>query len=131
MLKLIAAAWLALFALPAAAAAPTFPALTGRVVDEAHLLRPEQSLDLNSKLAALEAQSGRQFVVATVPSLGGRPIEEYSYQLGRAWGIGDKNRDDGAVMVVAPTEHKVWIATGYGAGAYLTDAMIGTILRED
>ena len=74
MIRLIAALWLALFALPAAA--QTFPPLSGRVVDQADLLRPEQEIDLDSKLAALETQSGRQFVVATVKSLEGREISD-------------------------------------------------------
>lgn len=128
MLRLIAAVWLALFALPAVA--QNFPPLTGRVVDQANLLRPEQKVDLDSKLSALEAQSGRQFVVATVNSLDGREIDEYAYLLGRQWKIGDEKRDDGAVMVVAPNERKVWIASGYGAGAYLTDSVTGRIVRE-
>ena len=129
MLRLIAAAWLALFALPAVA--QTFPPLTGRVVDQADLLRPEQELDLTSKLAALETQSGRQFVVATVKSLGGQDISDYSTKLGRAWKIGDEQKDDGVVMVVAPNERKVWIATGYGADDVLTDLMTGVIVRRD
>ena len=116
------------FALPAAA--QNFPPLTGRVVDQANLLRPEQKVDLDSKLSALEAQSGRQFVVATVNSLEGREIDEYTYLLGRHWKIGDEKRDDGAVMVVAPKERKVWIASGYGAGGYLTDSVTGRIVRE-
>ncbi len=128
MLRLIAAVWLALFALPAVA--QNFPPLTGRVVDQANLLRPEQKVDLDSKLSALEAQSGRQFVVATVNSLDGQEISDYTYQLGRHWKIGDEKRDDGAVMVVAPNERKVWISTGYGAGAYLTDSVTGRIVRE-
>jgi uncharacterized protein len=113
------------------AAAQTFPKLTGRVVDQADLLRPEQELDLSSKSEALEAQTGRQFVVATVKSLEGYPIEDYAYRLGRAWKIGDEKRDDGVILLVAPNERKVWIATGYGAGAFLTDAMSGVIVRED
>ncbi len=128
MIRLIAAVWLALFAFPAAA--QNFPPLTGRVVDQANLLRPEQKVDLDSKLSALEAQSGRQFVVATVNSLDGLEIADYTYQLGRHWKIGDEKRDDGAVMVVAPNERKVWIASGYGAGAYLTDSVTGRIVRE-
>ena len=120
----------ALLFLALPAAAQNFPPLTGRVVDQAKLLRPEQAVDLDSKLAALEAQSGRQFVIATVNSLDGQEIDEYAYLLGRHWKIGDEKRDDGAVMVVAPKERKVWIATGYGAGGYLTDAVTGRIVRE-
>jgi uncharacterized protein len=127
----IAALLLALLALAAPATAQTFPPLTGRVVDQAHLLSPEQAADLTSKSAALEAQSGRQFVVATVNSLDGYPIEDYGYRLGRAWKIGNKDRDDGVVLLVAPNERKVTIATGYGAGAYMTDAMSGIIIRQD
>jgi uncharacterized protein len=127
---LLAVLWLALVAFATPAIAQTFPALTGRVVDQAHLLTPAQAVDISSKSETLEAQTGRQFVVATVNSLEGYPIEDYAYRLGRAWKIGDEKRDDGVLLLVAPNERKVWIATGYGAGAFLTDAMSGVITRE-
>ena len=130
MKRLFAVVVLALFALAAPASAQTFPQLTGRVVDQADILRPEQELDLSTKSETLQAQTGRQFVVATVKSLEGRPIEDYAYQLGRHWGIGQKEEDDGVILLVAPNERKVWIATGYGAGAFLTDAVSGVIIRE-
>jgi uncharacterized protein len=119
-----------LFALVAPASAQTFPKLTGRVVDQANLLRPEQELDISSKSAALEAQSGAQLVVVTVNNLEGRRIEDYSYQLGRHWGIGQEKKDDGVMLVVAPKERKVWIATGYGARVRLTDAVSSVIYRD-
>ncbi|MCH8615722.1 TPM domain-containing protein [Sphingomonas sp. SM33] len=123
--------FLLLFALIVApATAQTFPKLTGRVVDQADILRPEQELDISSKSEALEAQTGRQFVVATVKSLEGYPIEDYAYRLGREWKIGDKDKDDGVLLLVAPNDRKVWVATGYGAGAFLTDAISGVIVRE-
>jgi len=128
--RLFAVVLLALFTLAAPASAQTFPQLTGRVVDQADILRPEQELDLSTKSETLQAQTGRQFVVATVKSLEGRPIEDYAYQLGRHWGIGQKEEDDGVILLVAPNERKVWIATGYGAGAFLTDAVSGVIIRE-
>ena len=130
MKRFLAVLWLALFALAAPAFAQTFPPLTGRVVDQAHLLTPAQVTDLASKSEALEAQSGRQFVIATVNSLEGYPIEDYAYRLGRAWKIGDEKRDVGVLLLVAPNERHVWIATGYGAGAFMTDAMSGVITRE-
>ena len=126
----LAALLLALFALAAPAAAQTFPPLTGRVVDQAHLLSAAQVQDLTSKSEALEKQTGRQFVVATVNSLEGYPIEDYGYRLGRAWKIGGEKEDNGVVLLVAPNEHKVNISTGYGAGGFLTDAMSGIIIRE-
>lgn len=130
-MKHLLVAWLlALFALAVPASAQTFPQLTGRVVDQAHLLSAAQVADVSSKSAALEAQSGRQLFVATVNSLEGYPIEDYAYRLGRAWKIGSAKNNDGVLLLVAPNERKVWIATGYGAGGFMTDAMAGVITRE-
>jgi uncharacterized protein len=112
------------------ASAQTFPKLTGRVVDEAHLLTPAQVVDLTSKSQALEAATGRQFVVATVPDLQGYPIEDYGYRLGRSWAIGQKGQNNGVILLVAPKEHKVRIEVGYGAGIFLTDAVSGDIIRN-
>src|SRR5206468_8352954 len=122
MTRWIAGLLLTLFALTTPAFAQTFPPLTGRVVDQAHLLSPEQVQDLTSKSAALEAQTGRQLVVATVSSLEGYPVEDYGYRLGRAWGIGQKGKDNGAILLVAPNEHKVRIEVGYGLTPFMTDA---------
>jgi uncharacterized protein len=127
---LLGALLLALFSLAAPASAQTFPQLTGRVVDDAHLLTPAQVQDLTSKSAALEQSKGAQLVIATVPSLQGYPIEDYGYRLGRVWGIGQKGKDNGVILLVAPNEHKVRIEVGYGATPYLTDAMSGLIIRE-
>src|SRR5690349_20790781 len=110
--RLLALLLLLLVAVPAAA--QTFPKLTGRVVDEAGLLDPAREAALSQKLQTLEQQTGRQLVVATLPSLERRTIEDYGYRLGRAWGIGDKEEDDGVLLIVAPNERKVRIETGYG-----------------
>jgi uncharacterized protein len=113
------------------AVAQTFPENNGSpVVDQAGILRPEQVLDLKSKSEALYAQTGRAFAVATVKSLEGYPIDDYAYRLGRHWKLGSAEKDDGVLLLVAPNDRKVWIATGYGAGAYMTDAMSGVIIRE-
>ena len=113
-----------------ARADPTFPPLTGRVVDDAHVLTPEAQADLTAKLAALEAKSGDQLVVVTLPSLQGYPIEDFGYQLGRKWGIGQKGKDNGALFIVVPSEHKVRIEVGYGLEPVLTDAMTSVILQQ-
>lgn len=128
-LLLILIASLALLAGPAAA--QTFPKLTGRVVDEAHLLTPEQIAALDAKLAALEAQSQRQMVIATIPDLEGYEIEDYGYRLGRAWEIGDKQRNDGILLIVAPKEHKVRIEVGYGLEGIITDALSSVIIQRE
>ena len=124
------AALLAVIVAASPAHAQTFPKLTGRVVDQAQLLTPAQVVDISSKSEALEAASGRQFVVATVNSLEGRTIEDYGYRLGRAWGIGQEKKDDGVILLVAPNERKVRIETGYGARVFLTDAVSSVIIRN-
>lgn len=131
MIRWFAALWLALlFAAPAFA--QQFPARpAGPLLDEAGLLSPAQKVDLTGKLTAFNERSGRALVVATVKSLGGREIEPYATELARRWGIGGAEDDTGVLLLVAPAERKVWIATGYGADDYLTDAMSGTIIRQD
>jgi uncharacterized protein len=118
-----------LLALPAFAA-PKFPPLSGRVVDQAQILSPDAQRDLTTKLENLETTTGRQLVVATVPSLQDYPIEDYGYQLGRAWGIGEKGKNTGAILLVAPNERKVRIEVGYGLEPVLTDALSSVIIQS-
>jgi len=118
----------AFLALPALAQA--FPPLTGRVVDTANLLSPDQEAALTAKLEGLERSSGRQLVVATIPDLQGYPIEDYGYQLGRSWGIGQKGQNNGVILLVAPNDRKMRIEVGYGLEPYLTDALSSVIVRE-
>ena len=113
-----------------AMAAPKFPPLTGRVVDNADILSPQAEGELTQELEALEAQTGRQLVVATLPDLQGYEIEDYGYQLLRTWGIGDKARDDGVILIVAPSERKVRIEVGYGLEPVLTDALSSLIINR-
>ncbi|HZC15460.1 MAG TPA: TPM domain-containing protein [Caulobacteraceae bacterium] len=128
---LIALALTALMLAAAPARAdPTFPALTGRVVDDAHVLSAQTQADLTAQLAALEQKTGDQVVVVTLPSLQGYEIEDYGYQLGRAWGIGQKGKNTGAILIVAPAEHKVRIEVGYGLEPVLTDALSSVIIQE-
>lgn len=126
--RFILALWLLFVA--AAAHAQTFPALGGRVVDGANLLDPVREQAITEKLANLESTTGRQLVVATVPSLQDYPIEDYGYRLGRAWGIGTAADNDGAILLVAPNERKVRIEVGYGLEPILTDALSSIIIRE-
>jgi uncharacterized protein len=113
-----------------AAAGPQFPALTGRVVDDAHVLSPDAKAELTGKLAALEQKNSRQLVVVTLPTLGGYEIEDYGYQLLRHWGVGQKGLNNGAIFIIVPSEHKVRVEVGYGLEATLTDAMSSVILQR-
>jgi uncharacterized protein len=113
-----------------ALAAPGFPPLSGRVVDAANLLDPAQEQALTAKLETLEKGTGRQLVVATIPDLQGYAIEDYGYQLGRAWAIGRKDVNDGVLLIVAPAEKKVRIEVGYGLEPVLTDALSSVIIQQ-
>ena len=128
---LLLAFWLAAVMPSAALAEPTFPALSGRVVDEAHLLQPAARDAIVAKLEKLQADTGDQLVVVTVPDLQGYEIEDYGYRLGRAWGIGQKENDSGALLIVAPTERKVRVEVGYGLEPVLTDAMSAQIIQNE
>src|SRR6202000_61463 len=118
-----------LFSALPAMAAPTFPALTGGVVDDAHILSDQTKSSLDQELAGLEAKTSRQLVVVTLPSLQGYEISDYGYQLGRAWGIGQAKLNNGILLIVAPTEHKVRIEVGYGLEPIMTDAFSSVIIQ--
>ncbi|MBC2668107.1 TPM domain-containing protein [Novosphingobium piscinae] len=113
-----------------ARAAPTFPALTGRVVDEAGIIPPDETARLEQKLAALEQTTGRQLVVATLADLQGYDIADYGYQLGRHWGIGEKDKNTGAILIVAPNQRKVRIEVGYGLEGTITDGLSALIIQQ-
>jgi uncharacterized protein len=118
------------FALVTAAAALTFPTLTGRVVDEANILDAGARSALTEKLAALETKTTDQLVVATVKSLQGTSVEDYANQLFRQWKLGQKDRNNGVLLLVAPNERKVRIEVGYGLEGTLTDALTRVIIEN-
>jgi uncharacterized protein len=115
----------------AVAAEPVFPALSGRVVDEAGLLSAADRERLTNQLASHERATGQQVVVVTLRSLQGYPIEDFGYRLGRAWGIGEKGKNTGALLIVAPSERAVRIEVGYGLEGLLTDALSRSIIERD
>ena len=127
---LIALCLALLLLLPSATlAAPKFPPLTGRVVDNAELLSPAAEQKLTDQLATLEQQTGHQLVIATLPDLQGYEIEDYGYQLLRGWALGRKAEDDGAILLVAPKDRKVRVEVGYGLEPVLTDALSSVIIQ--
>ena len=109
---------------------PEFPELTGRVVDRAEMLSPQVEARLSQMLQAHEQASTEQVVVVTVPNLQGYPIEDYGYQLGRHWGIGQEGEDNGALLIVAEEERKIRIEVGYGLEGRLTDADSSVIINR-
>lgn len=118
------------FAGGARAAEPQFPELTGRIVDNASLIKPEDRAAIEADLKALEGKSTDQLVVVTLPSLQGYEIEDFGYQLGRKWGIGQKGKNNGVLLIVAPNERKVRIETGRGLEPLVTDLMSKIIIEN-
>ncbi len=105
-----------------------FPPLTGRVVDDSGILSASTVGQLNEMLAQHERTTGEQIVVVTLDSLQGHSIEDYGYQLGRFWGIGQKGKNTGVILIIAPHERKVRIEVGYGMEGRLTDAQSRVII---
>ena len=108
---------------------PALPQLTGRVVDGADLLDSEAEARLARASEALERRTGDELVVVTVASLEGRPIEDYTRDLGNHWRLGE-DRDDGVILLVAPNERRTRIAVGFGLEPILTNRLAGTIIDE-
>lgn len=107
----------------------SFPVLSGRVVDNAHLLSASTLDTMTRELAALERQTGDQIVVATLSTLSGHDIETYSNTLFRRWALGQKLMNNGVLLLVAPTERQVRIEVGYGLEGVLTDALSAVIIN--
>lgn len=135
-------AWMAWLALPllaifllgllteSAKSEPNYPELTGRIVDQVGLLTNADKAQIEAELAALEDTSTDQIAVVTVKSLDGYSIEDYAIGLARKWGIGQKDKDNGVVLLVAPTERKVRIEVGRRLEPMLTDTMSKLIIQN-
>jgi uncharacterized protein len=106
------------------------PPLTGRVVDAAGILSSAEESDLTRRLERIENETSVQIVIATIPSLQGEPIEDFSLRLAEAWKIGQANLDNGVIVVVVPDERRVRIEVGYGLEAVIPDGLAGRIIRE-
>ncbi|MDX3808718.1 MAG: YgcG family protein [Bosea sp. (in: a-proteobacteria)] len=113
---------------PALAAEPTYPVLTGRVVDDANIIAPDARQRIADKIKTHEDRTSDQIVVATVPSLQGLTIEDFANGLFRHWQLGQKAKNNGVLLIVAPKERKVRIEVGYGLEGALTDALSKVII---
>jgi uncharacterized protein len=114
----------------AAIAEPKFPPLTGRIVDQASLLSAEDRSAIEQDLKVLEEKASDQLVIYTTRSLQGYEIADIGYRLGRFWQIGQKGKNNGVILIVAPTERKVRIEVGRGLEPQLTDLMTKLIIEN-
>lgn len=106
-----------------------FPKLDSRVIDEAKILSPNVKKDIDLILKEEEEKSSNQIVVVILNSLHGYTIEEYSYQLGRYWQIGQKDKNNGVLLVISMDERKIRIEVGYGLEGALTDKIAYEIIN--
>ena len=100
------------------------------MVDDAGVLDAATRESLRAKLAALEAKTTHQLVVATVKSLNGNSVEEYANRLFRRWQLGQRGKNNGVLLLHAPTERKIRIEVGYGLEGTLTDAITKYIIQN-
>jgi uncharacterized protein len=133
VIRFLLLAFLAALASPAAA--QTFPKFTGFVVDDANVLTPQAEQELTAMLDALQRDTKRQLVVATIADLQGYPLEDYGYRLGRAWGVGLKDVNNGAILFIAPNnppgQRGPRVEVGYGLEPILPDALAYQVINRD
>ena len=121
-----ALAWIAF----AVAFAADVPYLSGRVVDDAEILRPATREAIAGRLAAHERKTTNQVAVLTIPTIGDESIEEFATRVFGTWRLGQRGKDNGVLVVVVPNDRKLRIEVGYGLEGTLTDAAAGRIIRN-
>lgn len=121
----------ALMCVSAASWALEVPALTGRIVDLAHVLPADVAASLTQELEAHETKTGNQVAVLILPSLDGEPLEPFSHRVATTWALGRKGTDNGVLLLVALRERKVRIEVGYGLEGTLTDLRSAHIIRNE
>jgi len=105
------------------------PFLTGRVTDNADILSKETRRTITESLKAHEQKTGNQIAVLTIPSLEGDSIEEYAVAVFNSWKLGQKGKDNGILVVVAPNDRRMRIEVGYGLEGTIPDGLAGNIIR--
>jgi uncharacterized protein len=99
--------------------------------DFAGVFSTDETTALEQKLVAYYDSTSTQIAVVTLQSLDGYPIDDYAFKLGNKWGIGEKGKNNGLLILVAVADRKAFIATGYGMEGALNDGKLGTILRNE
>lgn len=106
------------------------PPLKGRINDYAHMLTPATAQALEQKLAGFERETTNQVVLLTIPSLEGDEMESFSIKVADAWKIGQKDKNNGVLLILAQKERKIRIEVGTGLQGVLPDITAGQIIRN-
>ncbi len=107
------------------------PELQTRVTDLAGILASSEKESLEARLQELETTDSTQLAVLIIPSLDGEALENYSIRVLQEWKLGQKGKDNGALLLIALNDRKVRIESGYGLEHVLTDLMCGRIIRNE
>jgi len=120
------------FALPKQVFAQTFPDKPSSelVSDFAKIYSTQERASLEEKLVAYDNKTSTQIAVVTITTLGGYPIDDYTIKLANKWGVGQKGKNNGLLILIAAKDHKVFIASGYGMEGVLNDGKLGSIIRS-
>lgn len=105
--------------------------LNSPVIDQANILNPQEKQRLEAQLRGIYQQGLAQAAVVIVPTTNGVPIFDYALQVAEKWKLGNKDIDDGLLMVVAVNDRNIYILTGYGLEGVLPDSAVNRIIRED
>ncbi|MEY4575370.1 MAG: hypothetical protein RL701_73 [Pseudomonadota bacterium] len=106
------------------------PRLTGHVNDNAGILSVAEARALEDRLTRFEAKTGHQFALLTTPSLEDLPIDRYAIEVSWQWKLGDKQRQDGLLLVIAPRDRKLRFEVGKGLEGELPDAVVSRVIRD-
>ena len=106
------------------------PATQKLVNDYSGTLTPEQAQALEHKLVIFDDSTSTQIAVVIIPSLNGNDVSDFNLKLGRAWGVGGKEKNNGVMLLIAKDDHKLNIATGYGVEGALPDITAKQIIDE-
>lgn len=130
-MRKITVALFGLLALAALAMAADFAALKpqGYVSDYAGVVDPAAKAALEQYCALVEARTGAQIAVLTVPSLQGEPVEDVANDVFRKWGVGQKTTNEGVLLLLATQDRRMRLEVGYGLEPILPDGFTGSVLR--
>lgn len=120
-----------IFAIPQAVFAQKFPDKPSSkfVSDFAKIYSAEENNLLEEKLVEYDNKTSTQIAVVTITSLDGYPIDDYAIKLANKWGVGQKGKNNGLLILIVAKDHEVFIASGYGMEGVLNDGKLGSIIR--
>jgi len=111
-------------------APPDLPRPESYVDERARVIDAEHERTLNGVLQELEQRTGMQYIILTIPSTGGLPIEQFTIELLDKWKLGQRGKDNGLLFTLASKDRRYRFDVGYGLEGFVTDSFVGQVGRE-